>query len=100
MLIDVRRPNMRTLFVLVATLLAGAVKALPGGACVEASPPFLKQVDNETWIIGNGVWNMTQQRTFGVKLMYKEKDCVGEAVGHYVSYSMLRILWQQSWFIG
>jgi rhamnogalacturonan endolyase len=53
-----------------------------------ASGPFLNQIDNETWIIGNEVWNMTQQQTFGVKLMYRGKDCVGEAVGHYVSYSM------------
>lgn len=37
--------------------------------------------------MGNDVWNMTQGRQYGVKLYYKDHDCVGDAVGHYVSYS-------------
>lgn len=49
--------------------------------------PFLRQVDNQTWIIGNDVWNMTQGLKYGVKLYYKDRDLVGNAVGHYVSYS-------------
>ena len=52
-----------------------------------AAGPFLSQVDNGTWVIGNELWNLTQQRTYGVKLFYKERDLVGDAVGHYVSYS-------------
>lgn len=52
-----------------------------------AAGPFLSQVDNETWVIGNELWNLTQQRTYGVKLYYNERDLVGDAVGHYVSYS-------------
>lgn len=52
-----------------------------------AAGPFLSQVDNQTWVIGNELWNLTQQRTYGVKLFYKESDLVGDAVGHYVSYS-------------
>ncbi|KAI1870843.1 uncharacterized protein JN550_004989 [Neoarthrinium moseri] len=52
-----------------------------------ATGPFLTQVDNETWVIGNELWNVTQGRTYGVKLYYKDHDCVGDAVGHYVSYN-------------
>ena len=49
--------------------------------------PFLTALDNQTWIIGNEIWNMTQGPIYGVKLNYKEKDLVGDAAGHYVSYS-------------
>lgn len=52
-----------------------------------ATGPFLTQVDNQTWIIGNDVWNLTQEVTYGVKLYYQDHDCVGDAVGHYVSYN-------------
>lgn len=54
---------------------------------VDSTGPFLQQVDNQTWILGNEIWNLTQQVTYGVQLYYKDRDCVGEAVGHYVSYS-------------
>ena len=67
------------------SLLIGAASALP---TKRATGPFLTQVDNDTWIIGNELWNMTQGRQYGVKLYYKDHDCVGDAVGHYVSYSM------------
>jgi rhamnogalacturonan endolyase len=70
-----------------ASLLLSTVNALPSKP---ASGPFLTQVDNSTWVLGNEIWNVTQQQIYGVKLMYKEKDCVGEAVGHYVSYSMCK----------
>ncbi len=49
--------------------------------------PFFSQVDNQTWLIGNEVWNLTQGPKYGVQLFYKDHDCVGDAVGHYVSYS-------------
>ncbi|KAF7558261.1 hypothetical protein G7Z17_g40 [Cylindrodendrum hubeiense] len=49
--------------------------------------PFLSQVDDQTWIIGNELWNLTQGIQYGVKLFYKNHDCVGDAVGHYVSYN-------------
>lgn len=49
--------------------------------------PFLQQLDEQTWVIGNELWNLTQQATYGVQLYYKDQDCVGDAVGHYVSYS-------------
>ena len=71
-------------FSLAASLLNGLVNAAP---TERATGPFLTAVDNQTWIIGNEVWNMTQGPIYGVKLWYKERDCVGEAVGHYVSYS-------------
>lgn len=58
----------------------------------KATGPFLKQVDNSTWIIGNELWNVTQGQTYGTKLYYKGQDCVGEAVGHYVSYSKLTLI--------
>jgi rhamnogalacturonan endolyase len=70
-----------------ATLLVGSVSALPSTGPTQG--PFFKQVDNQTWIIGNEVWNMTQGPTFGTKLYYKDHDCVGDAVGHYASYSKL-----------
>ncbi|KAJ2904562.1 hypothetical protein MKZ38_007761 [Zalerion maritima] len=57
-----------------------------GGGSSDATP-FFTTVDNTTWIIGNGVWNMTQGYQYGIKLWYKGRDCVGDAWGHYVSYN-------------
>lgn len=71
-----------SVLLLVASLIATAV-----ARSNNATGPFLEQVDNQTWVIGNEVWNMTQQVTYGVQLYYKDRDCVGDAVGHYVSYS-------------
>lgn len=51
---------------------------------------FLNELGNSTWVIGNDVWNVTQGRQYATKLMYKGKDRVGQAVGHYVSYSKSR----------
>lgn len=56
-------------------------------AGVHAKGPFLQKVDDTTHIIGNDLWNVTIGRQYGVKLYYKGKDLVGDAVGHYVSYS-------------
>jgi len=69
---------------LLASLLVNVVFALPPNVDKE---PFFKQLSNQTWIIGNDVWNMTQGPQYGTKLYYKNHDCVGDAVGHYVSYS-------------
>lgn len=72
---------------LTASLLAGVASASP---VKRAAEPFLISVGNLTWVIGNDVWNMTQGPKYGVKLNYKDRDCVGTvATGHYVSYSML-----------
>ncbi|KAF9879562.1 rhamnogalacturonate lyase [Colletotrichum karsti] len=74
---------MRSAFFATAlTALASNALAAPAKA-----EPFLKQVNNQTWIIGNDVWNMTQGLKYGVKLYYKDRDLVGNAVGHYVSYN-------------
>lgn len=48
---------------------------------------FFRQIGNATWILGNELWNVTQNAQYADKLMFKGKDRVGEAVGHYVSYS-------------
>ncbi|KAI1343322.1 polysaccharide lyase family 4 protein [Xylariaceae sp. FL0016] len=68
--------------------LFAAICSMTLASCATAADrPFLSQVDNETWVIGNEVWNMTQGRTYGVKLNYKDHDCVGGAAGHYVGYN-------------
>ena len=48
---------------------------------------FLMDNGDGTWVIGNDVWNMTQERIYGSKLYYRDQELVGEATGHYVSYS-------------
>ncbi|KAI1309547.1 rhamnogalacturonate lyase [Xylaria venustula] len=73
---------MKILLLPIVTTLAGA---LPTRS--HATGPFLSQVDNQTWIIGNEFWNLTQGPYFGTQLFYKDHDCVGDAVGHYVSYN-------------
>lgn len=67
---------------------SATILAVSASAMTAAQEPFLTKVGTNTWVIGNDVWNMTQGRTYGVKLMYKGQDCVGKAVGHYASYSM------------
>ncbi|KAG8629624.1 hypothetical protein KVT40_003489 [Elsinoe batatas] len=52
--------------------------------------PFLTQLNATTWVIGNDLWNMTQDEKYGTKLWYKGKDLVGDAVGHYTSYNGAR----------
>jgi rhamnogalacturonan endolyase len=75
------------MIVLAAMVLARTILALLTGP---ETGPFLKEVSHTTWIIGNDVWNVTQGRTYATKLWYKDRDCVGSAVGHYVSYSKSR----------
>ncbi|KAI1155456.1 rhamnogalacturonate lyase [Nemania diffusa] len=73
---------MKAISLLIAATLASAVPTKH-----HAPGPFLTQVDNQTWIIGNELWNVTQGHQYGVQLFYKDHDCVGDAVGHYVSYN-------------
>ncbi|KAI1354027.1 rhamnogalacturonate lyase [Xylaria sp. FL0043] len=73
---------MKAIILSLVASLVGAVPTKP-----HAPSPFLSQVDNQTWIIGNELWNLTQGPTYGVRLLYKDHDCVGDAVGHYVSYN-------------
>jgi rhamnogalacturonan endolyase len=59
-----------------------------GAASADAvQGPFLSQLDTQTWLIGNEVWNVTQGPKYATKLYYRGRDCVGNAVGHYVGYS-------------
>lgn len=66
----------------------GCASAAPASEKAKKTKPFLQQVDSSTWVIGNGIWNLTQNRQYANKLWYKNTDLVDEAVGHYVSYSM------------
>jgi rhamnogalacturonan endolyase len=44
--------------------------------------------DANSYTIGNDVWNVTINKWgFGKQLFYKGQDLVGNASGHYVSYS-------------
>ncbi|KAE9979273.1 hypothetical protein EG328_000996 [Venturia inaequalis] len=53
-----------------------------------AGEPFLKEVNKETHIIGNDIWNVTIGAKYGTKLFYKGVNLVGKAAGHYVTYSV------------
>ena len=68
--------------------LAALVAAAPLEQRAKQPKSFLKELGNSTWVIGNGIWNVTQNRQYANQLWYKGKDRVGDAVGHYVSYSM------------
>jgi hypothetical protein len=50
--------------------------------------PFLQQTSNNTWILGNNIWNITQGPIYGTKLYYQGKDAIGSAAGHYVGAGM------------
>lgn len=81
---------MKAFLASLAGLLAGAASASTlarRGHPPPATGPFLTVLSNDSWVIGNELWNMTQGQTYGVELYYKNHDCVGDAVGHYVSYS-------------
>jgi rhamnogalacturonan endolyase len=54
---------------------------------VQAKGPFLKTIGPQEHIIGNDIWNVTIGALYGTKLFYKNRDIVGNAVGHYASYS-------------
>ncbi|KAI5235141.1 polysaccharide lyase family 4 protein [Aureobasidium subglaciale] len=71
--------NMKYPAISLSLLLAGTSQAKQYG--------FLKDNGDGSWIIGNDVWNMTQEQIYGSKLYYKDQELVEEATGHYVSYS-------------
>jgi hypothetical protein len=54
------------------------------------SGPFYLKISDTQHVIGNDLWNITIGPMYGTKLFYKKKDIVGNAVGHYVSYSKRR----------
>jgi rhamnogalacturonan endolyase len=53
-----------------------------------ATTPFFITLSDTEHVIGNDLWNITIGRTYGTKLFYKNKDIVGNAAGHYLSYSI------------
>ncbi|KAL1794330.1 hypothetical protein ACET3X_007751 [Alternaria dauci] len=67
--------------------LAALAAAAPVEERAKKPKSFFKDLGNSTWIIGNDIWNVTQNRQYANKLWYKGKDRVGNAVGHYVSYN-------------
>lgn len=51
--------------------------------------PFLKEVGDGSWVIGNDIWNVTQGPVYAKKLFWEGvpgADLVGSAVGHYIGY--------------
>lgn len=78
---------MKPFFASLASLLVSTVSGYAFPPRPHPTGPFLQQIDNSTWVIGNELWNVTQGQIYGTKLYYKDHDCVGDAVGHYVSYS-------------
>ena len=70
--------------------------ALLGAGTVQAKP-FLQKINDTAHVIGNDLWNVTIGRQYGVKLFYKDTDLVGDAWGHYVSYSTSPSLGPLSW---
>lgn len=79
----------------ILSLLASSLSlsSLSNAAPTASSPPgdpFLVKIDNETAIIGNDLWNVTVGRQYATELHYSALpgvDLVGNASGHYVSYS-------------
>ncbi|KAF2754441.1 putative rhamnogalacturonase [Pseudovirgaria hyperparasitica] len=53
-----------------------------------ARGPFLQILNATHSVIGNDHWNVTQGFAYATKLYHKNQDLVGNAVGHYVSYSL------------
>ena len=68
--------------------LAALVAAVPLEERAQKPKSFFQETGNQTWVLGNEIWNVTQGPQYGTKLFYKGKDRVGKAAGHYVSYSM------------
>ena|SRR5690242_583407 len=79
--------NMGGFKLLSLAALAGSSFAAPLEERAKQPKSFFNEVGNSTWVIGNDVWNVTQNIQYANKLWYKGKDRVGQAVGHYVSYS-------------
>ncbi|KAF2846106.1 polysaccharide lyase family 4 protein [Plenodomus tracheiphilus IPT5] len=74
-------------FLGLAAAVASLVTASPIEERAKKPKSFFKDLGNSTWILGNDIWNVTQNLQYANKLNYKGKDRVGNAVGHYVSYN-------------
>ncbi|KAJ3960544.1 hypothetical protein N0V92_002795 [Colletotrichum tropicale] len=63
--------------------------ALTASVVSAGKGPFLEQINDSTWVIGNDLWNLTQGSLYATKLYWTGvpgADLVGSAVGHYVGY--------------
>lgn len=67
--------------------LAALVAAVPLEERAKKPKSFLTDLGNQTWVLGNEIWNVTQNKVYANELWYKGADRVGNAAGHYVSYS-------------
>lgn len=66
-----------------------------GATGVAAKGPFLTQTDNQTWVLGNDLWNVTEGANYATKLystLVPGQDLVGDAWGHYVDIGTRTIL--------
>ncbi|KAF5484839.1 Rhamnogalacturonate lyase [Colletotrichum siamense] len=66
-----------------------SVWALTASVVSAGKGPFLEQINDSTWVIGNDLWNLTQGSLYATKLYWTGvpgADLVGSAVGHYVGY--------------
>lgn len=58
---------------------------------VVSQGPFLTQIDDQTWVFGNDLWNVTQGANYATKLfssILPGQDLVGTAYGHYSDIGM------------
>jgi hypothetical protein len=56
--------------------------------------PFLTQLDNQTWVFGNDLWNVTEGPYYATKLyssILPGHDLVGTAYGHYAGIGETKI---------
>jgi rhamnogalacturonan endolyase len=83
---------LRQLFTIVFVFLL-TLGSYVNGSATARGQPYLIKVNDQTHVIGNDLWNLTIGRSFGTRLLYKGIDLVGNASGHYVSYSMPRQLY-------
>lgn len=68
--------------------------ALAGRLASAGKGPFLEQINDSTWVIGNDHWNLTQGSLYATKLFWEGvpgADLVGSAAGHYVGYGKTTI---------
>ncbi|KAF7552986.1 hypothetical protein G7Z17_g3952 [Cylindrodendrum hubeiense] len=63
--------------------------SLFGSLVAAGTGPFLSEVGDGSWVIGNDIWNVTQGSVYATKLFWEGvpgADLVGSAVGHYIGY--------------
>lgn len=75
---------------------------LAGG--VAAAGPFLTEIDTQTWVFGNDLWNVTEGPNYATKLfstIVPGQDLVGDAWGHYSDIDGATLLeWTSASIVG